>query len=101
MVGALGSTSAGCSPAFALGSALAALGGALQLPREPANLGLDLTAIGDASCRGGGRHGRIPGAYLAALIIGVIKALCYGIETSRSPGVAVLFQAHAGRGVSW
>ena len=33
---------------FALGSALAALGGALQLPREPASLALDLTAIGDA-----------------------------------------------------
>ncbi|MCS6856045.1 MAG: branched-chain amino acid ABC transporter permease, partial [Elioraea sp.] len=33
---------------FALGSALAALGGALQMPREPANLGLDLVAIGEA-----------------------------------------------------
>ncbi|HQD85048.1 MAG TPA: branched-chain amino acid ABC transporter permease, partial [Quisquiliibacterium sp.] len=47
MVGALGVNQAWLfTGVFALGSALAALGGALQLPREPANLGLDLTTIG-------------------------------------------------------
>src|SRR5690606_12966761 len=83
MVGALGVNQAWLfTGIFALGSALAALGGALQLPREPANLALDLTTIGDAFVVvvvGG--MGSIPGAYLAALIIAEIKAICYGIGT--------------------
>src|SRR5690606_23812397 len=78
MVGALGVNQAWLfTGIFALGSALAALGGALQLPREPANLALDLTTIGDAFVV----IGSIPGAYLAALIIAVIKVICYGIGT--------------------
>jgi branched-chain amino acid transport system permease protein len=49
MVGALGVNQAWLFTAvFALGTMLAGLGGALQLPREPANLGLDLATIGDA-----------------------------------------------------
>ena len=49
MVGALGVNQAWLfTGIFALGSGLAALGGALQLPREPASLALDLTAIGEA-----------------------------------------------------
>ncbi len=83
MVGALGVNQAWLfTGVFALGSALAALGGALQLPREPANLGLDLTTIGEAFVVvvvGG--MGSIPGAYLAALLIAEIKALCYGLGT--------------------
>jgi len=83
MVGALGVNQAWLFTAvFALGSMLAGLGGALQLPREPANLGLDLTTIGDAFVVvvvGG--LGSIPGAYLAALIIAEIKALCIGLGT--------------------
>jgi branched-chain amino acid transport system permease protein len=83
MVGALGVNQRWLfTGVFALGSALAALGGALQMPREPANLGLDLTAIGDAFVVvvvGG--MGSIPGAYLAALIIAVTKSLCYGAGT--------------------
>jgi len=49
MAGALGVNQAGLfSAVFALGALLAGLGGALQIPREPADLGLDLQVIGDA-----------------------------------------------------
>jgi len=81
MVGALGvnqSTLFTC--VFALGAALAGLGGALQMAREPANLATDLVAIGDAFVVvvvGG--MGSITGAYLAAVIIAEVKALCIGI----------------------
>ena len=87
MVGALGVNQAVLfSSVFALGAALAGLGGALQLPREPANTGIDITAIGDAFVVvvvGG--MGSIPGAYLAALLISVIKALCIAIGTVTIP----------------
>jgi branched-chain amino acid transport system permease protein len=83
MVGALGVNQAWLFTAvFALGALLAGLGGALQLPREPANLALDLLAIGDAFVIvvvGG--MGSIPGAYVAALLIAEIKAICVGIGT--------------------
>ena len=65
---------------FALGAALAGLGGALQVAREPANLATDLVAISDAFVVvvvGG--MGSITGAYLAAVIIAEVKALCIGI----------------------
>lgn len=78
MVGALGVNQAWLFTAvFALGALLAGLGGALQLPREPANLELDLNAIGSAFVVvvvGG--MGSIPGAYVAALLIAELKALC-------------------------
>ena len=81
MVGALGVDQAWLFTAvFALGTMLAGLGGALQLPREPANLGLDLSTIGDAFVVvvvGG--MGSIPGAYVAALLIAEVKAICVGI----------------------
>jgi branched-chain amino acid transport system permease protein len=81
MVGALGVNQAMLfTVVFALGSLLAGLGGALQIAREPANLGLDLTVIGDAFVVvvvGG--MGSIGGAFLAALIIAEVKALCIGI----------------------
>src|SRR5437764_843306 len=49
MVAALGVNQAVLfTSVFALGAGLAGLGGALNLPREPANLGQDITAIGDA-----------------------------------------------------
>jgi len=63
------------SSVFALGALLAGLGGALQLPREPATLQIDLQIIADAFVVvvvGG--LGSIPGAFLAALLIGEIKA---------------------------
>ena len=51
MVAALGVNQAWLfTSVFALGAALAGLGGALQLPREPANLELDLHTIG--ACTG-------------------------------------------------
>ena len=81
MVGALGVNQAWLfTGVFALGAMLAGLGGALQLPREPANLGIDLVAIGEAFVVvvvGG--LGSIPGAFLAALLIAEIKAFCLGI----------------------
>jgi branched-chain amino acid transport system permease protein len=93
MVGALGVNQRWLfTGVFALGSALAALGGALQMPREPANMGLDLTAIGDAFVVvvvGG--MGSIPGAYLAALIIAVTKSFCYGAGTVDFGGFSFSF----------
>lgn len=78
---------------FALGAALAGLGGALQLPLEPASTGLDLTAISDAFVVvvvGG--MGSLPGAYVAALLISEIKALCVGLGQWTLPfGVVVSF----------
>ena len=67
---------------FALGSFLAGLAGALTLPREPANLGMDLAVIADAfvvTVLGG--LGSIPGAFIAAIVIGVTKALCIAAGT--------------------
>jgi ABC-type branched-subunit amino acid transport system permease subunit len=81
MVGALGVNQALLFTAvFALGAALAGLGGALQVAREPASLTTDLTAIGDAFVVvvvGG--MGSITGAYLAAVVIAEVKAICIGL----------------------
>jgi branched-chain amino acid transport system permease protein len=69
---------------FALGAALAGLGGALAIPREPASLEVDLAVVSDAFVVvvvGG--LGSIPGAFLAALLIGVIKAFCIGLGYSK------------------
>ena len=69
---------------FALGSLLAGIGGALAVPREPASLGIDLGAISDAFVVvviGG--LGSIPGAFLAALLIGEVKAFCIGLGYSK------------------
>ena len=89
MVGALGVNQAWLfTSVFALGAMLAGLGGALQLPREPASLNLDLLTIGDAFVVvvvGG--MGSIPGAYVAALLIAEIKALCVGIGTVQAFGI--------------
>ena len=65
---------------FALGCFLAGLGGALQAPRMPAHLSLDLETIGNAFVVvvvGG--MGSIPGAFVAAMLIAEIKALCIAI----------------------
>jgi len=93
MVGALGVNQAWLFTAvFALGTMLAGLGGALQLPREPANLGLDLLTIGDAFVVvvvGG--MGSIPGAYVAALLIAEVKAICIGIGAVELFGISFSF----------
>jgi branched-chain amino acid transport system permease protein len=77
---------------FAIGALLAGLGGALQLPREPAQLSLDFAAVSDAFVVvvvGG--MGSIPGAFLAALVIGEVKALCIALGTVDVLGVSVSF----------
>jgi branched-chain amino acid transport system permease protein len=93
MVGALGVNQAWLfTGVFALGAFLAGLGGALQVPREPANLGIDLVAIGEAFVVvvvGG--MGSIPGAFLAALMIAEIKAMCYAIGQVSILGIAFNF----------
>ncbi|UCE31409.1 MAG: ABC transporter permease [Burkholderiales bacterium] len=93
MVGALGVNQAWLFTAvFALGAMLAGLGGALAIPREPANLDLDLALIGDAFVVvvvGG--MGSIPGAYLAALIIAEVKALCIALGTVEFLGTTFSF----------
>lgn len=80
------------SAVFALGAGLAGLAGALQLPREPANLGMDLAVVAEAfvvTVVGG--LGSIPGAFLAAVIIGLTKAVCIGLGTVEFAGVHVAF----------
>jgi branched-chain amino acid transport system permease protein len=77
---------------FALGSGLAGLGGALELAREPANLAMDLTVLTDAFVVvvvGG--MGSIAGAYVAAVLIAEIKALCIGIGVVSFGGLAANF----------
>ncbi|PLY59834.1 branched-chain amino acid ABC transporter permease [Herbaspirillum sp. BH-1] len=95
MLGALGVNQAWLFTAvFALGCFLAGLGGALQGPRMPANLALDLDTIGNAFVVvvvGG--MGSIGGAFAAAVLIAEVKALCiavgnvsvFGIDLSLSP----------------
>jgi branched-chain amino acid transport system permease protein len=93
MVGALGVNQAMLfTVVFALGALLAGFGGALQVAREPANLGLDLTVISDAFVVvvvGG--MGSITGAYLAALIIAEVKALCIGFGVVSLAGFSMNF----------
>ena len=62
--------------AVVLGCLLAGLGGALQLPREPANLQMDVNVIVETFVvvvTGG--LGSIAGAFFAALLIGLVHAL--------------------------
>ena len=77
---------------FALGSFLAGLGGALALPREPANLAMDLSIIADVfvvTVVGG--LGSIPGAYVAAILVSVVKAWCVGLGATTVFGIPVSF----------
>lgn len=75
MVGALGVNQAWLfTGVFALGSALAGLGGALQLPKGGADLLMDfniLTPVFVVVVIGG--MGSLPGAYLAAVIISILN----------------------------
>src|ERR1051326_16259 len=91
MLGALGVNQALLfTSVFASGALLAGLGGALQVAADPANLGMDLTVISDAFVVvvvGG--MGSIPGAYLAAVVIAEVKALCISIGAVTIAGVGV------------
>ncbi len=93
MVSALGVNQAWLFTAvFALGALLAGLGGALQLPREPATLEMDLNTIGAAFVVvvvGG--MGSIPGAYAAALLIAEIKAVCIWLGVVEIAGFSLSF----------
>lgn len=93
MVSALGVNQAWLFTAvFALGAMLAGLGGALQLPREPATLALDLSTIGAAFVVvvvGG--MGSIPGAYAAALLLSEIKAVCIWLGVVEIMGYSISF----------
>ena len=93
MVSALGVNQAWLfTSVFALGALLAGLGGALQLPREPANLEMDLNIIGAAFVVvvvGG--MGSIPGAFVAALLIAELKAICIWLGLVEVAGVAISF----------
>jgi branched-chain amino acid transport system permease protein len=76
MVGALGVNQRLLfTSVFFLGAMFAGLGGALQLPREAVNLAMDLSMIAEAFVVvvvGG--LGSITGAYLAAILIGILHA---------------------------
>ncbi len=93
MVGALGVRQAWLFTAvFALGAALAGLGGALQLPREPATLELDLQTIGSAFVVvvvGG--MGSLTGAFVAALLVSTVKALCIWLGVVQIAGIDIAF----------
>ncbi len=76
MVGALGVNQRLLfTSVFAFGAGLAGLGGALQLPREAVTLHMDLAMISEAFVVvvvGG--LGSVGGAYLAAVLIGILHA---------------------------
>ena len=77
---------------FALGCFLAALAAGLELPREPASLTIDLNLIGDVfAVVVIGGMGSIPGAFLAALLISEIKAICIWLGTQTIFGVTIEF----------
>jgi branched-chain amino acid transport system permease protein len=91
MVGALGVDQKMLfTTVFFLGSALAGLGGALQLPREPVTLNMDLTIIADAFVVvvvGG--MGSVTGAYLAALLIAELQAFMLIAPTLTVAGIEI------------
>lgn len=93
MVAALGVNQAWLFTAvFALGTGLAALGGALQLPREPASLELDLSILGSAFVVvvvGG--MGSLGGAFVAAVIVSIVKALCIWLGVVTIFGIEFAF----------
>jgi branched-chain amino acid transport system permease protein len=73
-----------------LGAFLAGLGGALQIPRVAANTGMDLSIIAESfvvTVVGG--MGSVPGAFLAALIIGQLQA--FGILIFPKGTLVVVF----------
>jgi branched-chain amino acid transport system permease protein len=77
---------------FAIGASLAGLGGALQVAREPASLGIDLAVVTDAFVVvvvGG--MGSILGSYVAAMLIAEVKALCIGLGLVTFGGFSVNF----------
>jgi branched-chain amino acid transport system permease protein len=95
MVGALGVDERLLFTAtFALGAGLAGLGGALALPDGSANLQMDLPVVIDAFVVvvvGG--LGSLPGAYLAALLLGLLQS--FGVVLLPRASLVVAFVAMA------
>ncbi len=93
MVGTLGVNQAWLfTGVFALGAFLAGLAGALQLPREPASLELDMVTIGAAFVVvvvGG--MGSVTGAFVAALLVAELKALCIWLGLVEVAGISISF----------
>jgi len=93
MLGALGVRQAWLFTAvFALGALLAGLAGALQLPREPANLELDLPMVASAFVIvvvGG--MGSLSGAFIAAFLIAELKAVCIWLGVVQIGPLSVAF----------
>ncbi len=76
--------------AVVLGCALAGLGGALQLPREPANLQMDVNVVVETFVvvvTGG--LGSLAGAFFAALLIGLVHAV--GISIFPQATLVIVF----------
>ncbi|AZG07884.1 ABC transporter permease [Pigmentiphaga sp. H8] len=76
---------------FALGAGLAGLAGALQMPREPASLAYDLQVVAEAfvvTVVGG--MGSVVGAFVAAMMIGVVKAACVALGTVSIGGLELV-----------
>ena len=72
--------------AVVLGCALAGLGGALQLPREPAHLQMDMNSVVETFVvvvTGG--LGSIGGAFLAALLIGLVHSFGTALWPQATP----------------
>jgi branched-chain amino acid transport system permease protein len=76
MVGALGTNQSWLfTGVFCLGCSLAGLAGALQVPRDAINLNMGIHAISDAfAVVVIGGMGSLPGAFIAAIIIGELQA---------------------------
>jgi len=93
MVSALGINQAWLFTAvFVLGTMLAGLGGALRLPKDSANLGMaisTITSVFVVVVVGG--MGSILGAYVAALLIALVKALCVWLGVVHIFGLVISF----------
>lgn len=75
---------------FTVGAGLAGLAGALELPRHPASLGMDLGVIVEVfvvTVVGG--MGSLPGAFIAAVLIGQLQA--FGILAFPQITIVLLF----------
>ena len=91
MVAALGINQAWLfTSVFMLGTFIAGLGGALQIPLQPASLDMDMHAIASAFVVvvvGG--LGSLPGAFLAAIVVAQAKAICVWIGVIDIAGVQI------------
>lgn len=91
MVAALGINQAWLfTSVFVLGTFVAGLGGALQIPREPASLDMDIQAIASAFVVvvvGG--LGSLPGAFVAAIVVAQAKAICVWLGLIEIAGIQI------------